>query len=110
MRTALYRSTWYAGITTCQKLEPVRAPQTITTTTTTKMKKPIPVYMILSAVGTERGQPLYTFFDPFLARATFDAMDVGLASAFTGNYNVFLIAYEIGEGGMLTEMGELGRK
>lgn len=78
--------------------------------TTTKMTKPLPIYMILSAVGTERGQPIYTFFDPFLARATFDALEVGMAYAFTGNYSAFLIAYEIGEGGALRELEELGRK
>ena len=71
--------------------------------------KPIPVYMILSAVGTERGQPTHTFFDPFLARATFDALDVGMALAFTGNYSAFLVAYEIREG-VLVETAEIGRK
>jgi hypothetical protein len=75
-----------------------------------KTTKPIPVYMILSAVGTERGSPIYTFFDPFLARSTFDSIDVGMAIAFTGNYSAFLVAYEIGAGGVLIETAELGRK
>ncbi len=73
---------------------------------TTRMTQ---IYMILSAVGTERGQPLAVFFDPFAARRAFDAID-GFSSHFTGNYTAFLVAYEMGKDGTLVELDEIGRK
>lgn len=69
----------------------------------------IQVYMILSAVGMERGAPTHVFYDPFKARAHFEAIS-DIASAFTGSYTAFLVAYEIGTDGTLHELQELGRK
>jgi hypothetical protein len=67
------------------------------------------LYMILSAVGYERGQPIGFYYDLFKARADFNAMN-DLHSAFTGNLTAFLIAYEVQKGGALLEIQELGRK
>ena len=67
------------------------------------------VYMILSAVGSERGQPIGFYHDPFKARADFAAInDVG--SALTGNKTVFLVAYTMQKNGQLVEVAELGSK
>lgn len=74
----------------------------------TKMKS-IQIYMLLSAVGMERGAPFALFYDPFAARAAFAGIS-DIASAFTGSYTAFLVAYEIGENGQLVEVEELGRK
>ena len=65
--------------------------------------------MILGAVGMERGAPQGLYFDPFKARAAFAAIS-DLASAFTGSYTAFLVAYEVDAEGRLTEIEELGRK
>lgn len=73
------------------------------------MPTKIQVYMILSAVGTERGAPTHVFYDPFKARAHFATID-DIVSAFTGSYTAFLVAYEIGADGTLTELQEIGRK
>lgn len=67
------------------------------------------LYMILSAVGMERGAPAALYFDPFKASAAFAAIS-DLASAFTGSYTAFLVAYEVDAEGHLVEIGELGRK
>jgi hypothetical protein len=67
------------------------------------------VYMILGAVGMERGAPTALFMDPFKARDAFAAIS-DIASAFTGSYTAFLVAYEIAADGSLTEVEELGRK
>ena len=67
------------------------------------------IYMILSAVGDERGQPIGFYQDLFKARADFNALN-DMHSAFTGHLTAFLIAYEIQKGGALTELQELGRK
>jgi hypothetical protein len=67
------------------------------------------LYMILSAVGSERGQPIGFYYDPFKARADFAAInDVG--SALTGNRTAFLVAYEVKKSGQLVEVAELGSK
>jgi len=71
--------------------------------------KNVQVYMILGAVGKERGAPTGLYFDPFKARAAFAAIS-DISSAFTGSYTAFLVAYEIGAEGELTEVEELGRK
>jgi hypothetical protein len=71
--------------------------------------KPTQLYMILGAVGTERGAPFALFFDPFAARAAFAAI-TDLTGAFTGSYTAFLVAYEVGADGQLAEVEELGRK
>lgn len=67
------------------------------------------IYMILSAVGRERGQPCAVFYDPFAARRAFDEID-DMSAAFTGNRVAFLIAYEIMKNGQLMELAELGCK
>jgi hypothetical protein len=67
------------------------------------------IYMILSAIGTERGQPCAVFYDPFAARRAFDEID-GTSSHFTGNYVAFLVAYDIMKNGQLMELDELGHK
>lgn len=67
------------------------------------------IYMLLAAVGMERGQPFAFFTDPFAARQAFASVD-GTASAFTGSYTAFLVAYEVAENGQLIEIAELGRK
>lgn len=67
------------------------------------------IYMILSAVGDERGQPIGFYHDLFKARADFNALN-DMHSAFTGSLTAFLIAYEIQKGGALMELQELGRK
>jgi len=67
------------------------------------------LYMILSAVGSERGQPIGFYKDPFKARADFGAIN-DMLSALTGNLTAFLIAYEVQKGGQLVEVAELGRK
>jgi len=67
------------------------------------------IYMILSAVGDARGQPIGFYHDIFKARADFNALN-DLHSAFTGSLTAFLVAYEIQKGGALTEVQELGRK
>jgi hypothetical protein len=67
------------------------------------------IYMLLSAVGLERGQPFAFFTDPFKARQYFEAVD-GTASAFTGAYTAFLVAYNTTADGQLVEVEELGRK
>ena len=51
----------------------------------------------------------FIHFDPFKARAAFAAIS-DISSAFTGSYTAFLVAYEIGAEGELTEVEELGRK
>ena len=67
------------------------------------------LYMILSAVGTGRGQPVGFYYDPFKARADFAAInDVG--SALTGNKTAFLVAYEVQKSGQLVEVAEIGSK
>ena len=71
--------------------------------------KPTQLYMILSAVGTERGAPFALFFDPFAARAAFAAI-TDLTGAFTGSYTAFLVVYDVAPNGQLTEVEELGRK
>ena len=71
--------------------------------------KPTQLYMILSAVGMERGAPIALFFDPFAARAAFAAIS-DISSAFTGSYAAFLVAYDVAPDGQLTEVEELGRK
>jgi len=67
------------------------------------------LYMILSAVGSERGQPIGFYYDPFKARADFAAIN-NIFSAFTGNKTAFLVAYEVQKGGQLVEVAELGSK
>lgn len=67
------------------------------------------LYMILSAVGSERGQPIGLYYDVFKATADFNAIN-STGGAFTGNLTVFLIAYQVQKGGQLTELQELGRK
>lgn len=67
------------------------------------------LYMILGAVGLERGAPIGLYFDPFKAREAFAAI-TDLTGAFTGSYTAFLVAYEVGADGQLTEVEELGRK
>lgn len=74
----------------------------------TKMKG-TQIYMLLAAVGTERGQPFAFFTDPFKARDAFAGIS-DITSAFTGSYTAFLVAYEVAENGQLTEVEELGRK
>ena len=66
-------------------------------------------YMILSAVGSERGQPIGFYYDLFKAQADFNAIN-NIAGAFTGNLTAFLIAYELQKGGQLLELQEMGRK
>jgi hypothetical protein len=67
------------------------------------------IYMILAAVGAERGQPCAVFFDPFAARRAFDEID-GTSAHFTGNRVAFLVAYEILKNGQLMELEEIGCK
>lgn len=67
------------------------------------------IYMILSAVGYERGQPCAVFFDPFAAKRAFDEMG-SMISAFIPTYTAFLVAYELQKNGQLVELEELGRK
>ena len=52
------------------------------------------LYMILTAVGRERGQPCAVFFDPFAAKRAFEEID-GMSSHFTPTYTAFLVAYEL---------------
>ena len=67
------------------------------------------LYMILSAIGCERGQPIGLYYDIFKAQADFVAItDIG--STLTGNLTVFLVAYKVQKGGQLIELQELGRK
>jgi len=65
--------------------------------------------MILSAIGSERGQPVGFYYDPFKARADFAAIN-DMGSALTGNKTAFLVAYEIRKSGQLVEVSELGSK
>lgn len=67
------------------------------------------LYMILRAVGSERGQPIGLYYDIFKANQDFAAIN-NLASAFTGDLTAFLIAYEVQKGGELVEIKELARK
>ena len=67
------------------------------------------LYMILSAVGSERGQPIGLYYDAFKATQDFNAIN-NLASAFSGDLTAFLVAYEVQKGGQLVEVKELGRK
>jgi hypothetical protein len=67
------------------------------------------IYMILSAVGYERGPPIAVFFDPFAAKRMFDAID-NMVSAFIPKHTAFLVAYELQKDGQLLELEELGRK
>ena len=67
------------------------------------------LYIILSAVGNERGQPIGLYYDPFKARQDFAAIS-DLQAAFTGNATAFLVAYEVTSTGVLLEVAELGRK
>ena len=73
------------------------------------MPGPIQMYMLLSAVGDERGQPIALFFDPFRARAAFDQYN-DLAHAFGAGRTVFLVAYQAMPDGSLIELEEIGRK
>ncbi len=66
-------------------------------------------YMILSAVGCERGQPYAFYKDPFKAQTDFDAIH-DVYSALTGNRVAFLVAYELMSNGQLVEIAELGAK
>jgi hypothetical protein len=70
---------------------------------------PIQLYMILGAVGYERGPPISLFFDPFKARAAF-ATYSDMAAAFGAGYTAFLVAYESYPDGTLVELEEIGRK
>ncbi len=67
------------------------------------------LYMILTAIGRERGQPCAVFFDPFAAKRAFEEID-GMSSHFTPTYTAFLVAYELQKNGQLVELEELGRK
>lgn len=67
------------------------------------------IYMILSAVGYERGQPIAMFFDPFAAKRAFDAIE-NFSVHFLPKYEAFLVAYELQKDGQLLEIEELGRK
>ena len=67
------------------------------------------IYMILNAVGRERGEPCAVFFDPFAAKRAFDEID-GFSSHFTPSYTAFLIAYELQKHGQLIEIEEIARK
>lgn len=67
------------------------------------------LYMILSAVGSERGQPVGLYYDPFKARADFAAIN-DMGSALTGNKTAFLVAYELQKSGQLAEVAELASK
>ena len=67
------------------------------------------LYMILSAVGSERGQPIGFYYDPFKARADFAAIN-DMGSALTGNRTAFLVAYEVKKRGQLVEVAEIGSK
>jgi len=66
-------------------------------------------YMILSAIGSERGQPIGFYKDLIKATADYNAIN-NISGAFTGNLTAFLIAYEVQKGGQLLELQELGRK
>ncbi len=67
------------------------------------------VYMILSAIGYERGPPCAVFFDPFAAKRAFDAID-NFSVHFAPKHEAFLVAYELQKNGQLVELEELGRK
>ena len=73
------------------------------------MSKPIQCYMILGAVGEERGAPMQFFWDPFKAREAFSYYG-DVLHAFGGGYTAFLVAYEVQPDGGLRELAELGRK
>lgn len=73
------------------------------------MHAPIQMYMLLSAVGEERGQPIGLFFDPFRAKAAFAQFN-DLYHAFGQGRTVFLVAYQAMPDGTLIELEEIGRK
>lgn len=67
------------------------------------------LYMILSAVDQERGQPIGLYYDIFKAQKDFAAIS-DMGAAFTGHLTAFLVAYQVQKGGQLVELQELGRK
>ena len=64
-------------------------------------------YMILSAVKGSRGAPVALYWDPFKARADFDAI---VTSWILPDKQAFLVSYEIQPDGSLRELAELGAK
>jgi hypothetical protein len=69
---------------------------------------PMYLYMILTAIGNQRGEPIALFYDAFQARSAFSLIS-DVAQAFTGNNTAFLVMYELGPYG-LREVQELARK
>jgi hypothetical protein len=67
------------------------------------------LYIILSAVGDERGQPIGLYYDVFKAQKDFAAIN-NMGSAILGGLTAFLIAYQVQKGGQLVELQEMGRK
>ena len=65
-------------------------------------------YMILGAVKGARGPPVALYWDPFKARADFDA--IVTSSRWTGDKEAYLVCYEIQPDGSLRELSELGAK
>jgi hypothetical protein len=66
--------------------------------------RPTPCYAILQQEDREeRGRPIAFFWDPFKARAAFDALPMS-ASAFVGGSAYQLVAYELHHDGPLKEL------
>lgn len=72
--------------------------------------RPTPCYAILQQEDREeRGRPIAFFFDPFKARATFDALPMSPA-AFVGGCAYQLVAYELYDNGTLMELQMIATK
>jgi len=72
--------------------------------------RPTPCYAILQQEDhEERGRPLAFFWDPFKARAAFDALPMS-AAAFIGGGAYQLVAYELYENGTLIELQMIAKK
>lgn len=81
----------------------------ISTTIMPKAAKSAQIFMILSAIGGERGQPVALYTDPFKAKAEFEAIN-NMGNAMMGNLTAFLVAYMQPANGPLIEIEEIGRR
>ena len=72
--------------------------------------RPTPCYALLQQEDREeRGRPIAFFWDPFKARAAFDALPMS-AAAFIGGGAYQLVAYELDNNGSLKELQLIGAK